>query len=221
MAHQGFARSTDAPSDDTATDDFLRLPVIEATPSAPPPVLVAPSDQDQMRHLVAAAQGGDREAFASIYDHYVDSIYRYLYYRTLSVPLAEDLTSETFIRALHNLGKFRWEGRDLGAWLVTIARNLTADHFKSSTHRREVTTDDFATMDQAGESSETRVLIQLDNQHLLDAIAQLKPEQRECICLRFWYELSLSETASVMCRSEGAVKQLQFRAIRTLARLLE
>jgi RNA polymerase sigma-70 factor (ECF subfamily) len=220
MAHQGFARSIAAPTEDVSFAMSSVLPVVDAVPLAAPP-LITHADQDQMHRWVQAAQEGDREAFARIYDHYVDNIYRYLYYRTLSVQLAEDLTSETFIRALRSLGQFRWEGRDLGAWLVTIARNLTADHFKSSAHRREVSTDDLSGMDQVGESSESRVLVQLDNQQLLKAIAQLKPEQRECICLRFWYELSLSETASVMNRTEGAIKQLQFRAVRALARLLE
>ncbi|CAA9341187.1 MAG: RNA polymerase ECF-type sigma factor, partial [uncultured Nocardioidaceae bacterium] len=59
-----------------------------------------------------------------LYDHYQPSIYRFLVYRVGSVALAEDLTSETFFRALRSLGSFRWQGKDFGAWLTTIARNL-------------------------------------------------------------------------------------------------
>ncbi len=92
--------------------------------------------------LVELARGGDTEAFGLLYDHYQPSVYRFLYYRTRSVALAEDLTSETFFRALRNMNSFRWQGRDLGAWLMTIARNLTTDHFKAGRTRLELTTED-------------------------------------------------------------------------------
>ena len=72
-----------------------------------------------------------------LYDHYHVSVYRFLYYRVGSVPLAEDLTSETFFRALRSMSSFRWQGKDFGAWLMTIARNLTTDHFKAGRTRLE------------------------------------------------------------------------------------
>src|SRR4051812_43405943 len=81
--------------------------------------------------LVELARGGDSEAFGQLYDHYQASVYRFLYYRVGSVPLAEDLTAETFFRALRSMSSFRWQGKDFGAWLMTIARNLTTDHFKA------------------------------------------------------------------------------------------
>ena len=90
--------------------------------------------------LVELAQRGDAEAFGQLYDHYVPSVYRYVYYRVGTHALAEDITSETFLRALRSLGSFRWQGRDFGAWLVTIARNLVTDHFKSGRFRLEVAT---------------------------------------------------------------------------------
>ena len=90
--------------------------------------------------LVERAQDGDGEAFGQLYDHYADTVYRYIYYRVGGKATAEDLTSETFLRALRRIGTFTYQGRDFGAWLVTIARNLVADHFKSSRFRLEVTT---------------------------------------------------------------------------------
>jgi RNA polymerase sigma factor (sigma-70 family) len=66
-----------------------------------------------------------------LYDHYNTSVYRFVYYRVGSVALAEDLTSETFFRALRSMKPFKWQGKDFGAWLMTIARNLTADHYKA------------------------------------------------------------------------------------------
>ena len=74
--------------------------------------------------LVDLARGGDKDAFGLLYDHYQGSVYRFLFYRTRSTQLAEDLTSETFFRALRSMNNFRWQGKDFGAWLMTIARNL-------------------------------------------------------------------------------------------------
>ena len=81
-------------------------------------------EQERIAALVTLAQQGDGEAFGQIYDRYVDAVYRYLYYRVGSAPLAEDLTSETFVRALRRIDSFHWQGKDIGAWFVTIARNL-------------------------------------------------------------------------------------------------
>jgi RNA polymerase sigma-70 factor, ECF subfamily len=170
--------------------------------------------------LVTLAQQGDAEAFGQVYDAYVDSIYRYLYYRVGSHALAEDLTSETFVRALRRIDSFTWQGKDIGAWFVTIARNLVTDHVKSSRFRLEVSTADMLDADRADDGIEDEVLARLQNAVLLDAVRELKPEQQECIVLRFLQGLSVAETARAMGRSEGAVKQLQLRAVRALAKLL-
>ena len=92
--------------------------------------------------LVELARKGDSDAFGMLYDHYQGSVYRFLFYRTRSSTLAEDLTSETFFRALRNMQNFRWQGKDFGAWLMTIARNLATDHFKAGRTRLEMTTED-------------------------------------------------------------------------------
>ena len=92
--------------------------------------------------LVQLAQAGDAEAFGQIYEEYVDVVYRYVYVRCGSHHLAEDLTAETFVRALRRLDSFTWTGKDIAAWFVTIARNLVVDHVKSSRYRMEVTTGD-------------------------------------------------------------------------------
>lgn len=177
-------------------------------------------ERTRMTALVTLAQQGDAEAFGQIYDAYVDSIYRYLYYRVGSHSVAEDLTSETFLRALRRIDSFTWQGKDIGAWFVTIARNLVTDHVKSSRFRLEVTTADMLDADRAVDGIEDEVLGRLESAVLLDAVRQLKPEQQECIVLRFLQGLSVAETAAVLKRSEGAVKQLQLRAVRALAKLV-
>jgi RNA polymerase sigma-70 factor, ECF subfamily len=178
------------------------------------------ADRSRLIALVELARGGDSEAFGQLYDHYQPSVYRFVYYRTRSQALAEDLTSETFLRALRNMSGFRWQGKDFGAWLMTIARNLCADHFKAGRTRLEQTTDDMAAHDDATESPENAVLAGLTNRVLLDGLRQLSDEQRDCLIMRFLQGLSIAETAEILGRSEGAVKQLQLRGVRNLAKLV-
>lgn len=180
----------------------------------------ADSDSARMLDLVERAQAGESEAFGRLYDQYADTVYRYIYYRVGGRATAEDLTSETFLRALRRIGTFTWQGRDFGAWLVTIARNLVADHFKSSRFRLEVTTGEMLDANEVERSPEDSVLESLSNAALLEAVRKLNPQQQECVTLRFLQGLSVAETARVMGKNEGAIKTLQYRAVRTLARLL-
>jgi RNA polymerase sigma-70 factor (ECF subfamily) len=170
--------------------------------------------------LVELARSGDSEAFGQLYDHYHVSVYRFVYYRVGSTTLAEDLTSETFFRALRSMGSFRWQGKDFGAWLMTIARNLTTDHFKAGRTRLEYATEDMSPHDSATEGPETSVLASIANESLLAALTELPHEQQECLIMRFLQGLSIAETAKVLGRSDGAVKQLQLRGVRNLAKLL-
>lgn len=177
------------------------------------------ADRSRLIALVELARGGDTEAFGQLYDHYAPQVHRFLYYRTRSVTLAEDLTSETFFRALRSMNNFRWQGRDFGAWLMTIARNLATDHFKAGRTRLELTTEDMGLHDDAREESpETTVMASLTNEMLLAALADLPGEQRDCLVMRFLQSMSIAETAQALGRSEGAVKQLQLRAVRNLAK---
>jgi RNA polymerase sigma-70 factor (ECF subfamily) len=170
--------------------------------------------------LVELARNGDKEAFGQLYDHYQPSVYRFLYYRVGSMTLAEDLTAETFFRALRSMHSFRWQGKDFGAWLMTIARNLTADHFKAGRTRLEQTTEDMQTLDTTSDGPEVEVLSSLTNEALLRALGELPTEQRECLIMRFLQGLSIAETAEILGRSSGAVKQLQLRGVRNLAKLI-
>ncbi len=188
------------------------------------PVTPAPPEQGtelaDVMLLVGAAQAGDSDAFGRLYDRYVDLVYRYVYYRVGGQPLAEDLTSETFLRALRRIANFTWQGKDFGAWLVTIARNLIADHFKSGRFRLEVVTADMLDSDQGLDGPEGRVVESLVHAALLKAVRQLGSEQQECVVLRFLQGLSVAETALIMGKNEGAIKALQYRAVRALAKLL-
>ncbi|MFE2753120.1 sigma-70 family RNA polymerase sigma factor [Actinosynnema sp. NPDC059335] len=171
-------------------------------------------------NLVRAAQGGDTDAFGALYDRYVDVVYRYVLFRVGDRTLAEDVTSETFLRALRSIGSISYQGRDVGAWFVTIARNIVFDHVKSSRYRLEVTTAELADNREVTDGPEQEVLTDATNAELLRCVAQLGDDQRECITLRFIQGLSVAETAARMGRNEGAIKALQHRAVRRLAQLL-
>jgi RNA polymerase sigma-70 factor (ECF subfamily) len=179
-----------------------------------------PDEGERLAALVERARDGDPDAFGSLYDHYHPSVYRYVYYRVGSVSTAEELTSDTFLRALRAIGSFSWQGKDFGAWLTTIARNLTLDHFKSARVRWEASTDDLAEHDAATEGPESQFLEAVTNRMLLEALGRLPHDQQECLVMRFLQGLSITETARVLGRTDGAVKQLQLRAVRRLAREL-
>ena len=178
------------------------------------------ADRSRLIALVELARKGDADAFGLLYDHYQSSVYRFLFYRTRSSQLAEDLTSETFFRALRSMSNFRWQGKDFGAWLMTIARNLATDHFKSGRARLELTTEDMGVHDDATEGPEAAVLAGLTNEILLTALKSLPDEQRDCLIMRFLQGMSIAETAAVLGRSDGAIKQLQLRGVRNLAKLM-
>lgn len=187
--------------------------------------LAASSEEDEAERtrliaLVELARQGDADAFGLLYDHYQPSVYRFLFYRTRSSTLAEDLTSETFFRALRSMNNFRWQGKDFGAWLMTIARNLATDHFKAGRTRLELTTEDMGLHDDATDGPESMVLAGLTNEILLRALTELPTEQRDCLVMRFLQGMSIAETAAVLGRSDGAVKQLQLRGVRNLAKLM-
>lgn len=170
--------------------------------------------------LVAAAQQGDQNAFGQLYDRYVDVVFRFILFRVSDRPLAEDLTSETFLRALRRISSVSYQGRDVGAWFVTIARNLVLDHVKSSRYRLEMTTADILDSSADDRGPEHEVVEEATAAELMRCVAQLGRDQQECIMLRFMQGMSVSETAAVMGRNEGAVKALQHRAVRRLAQLL-
>lgn len=170
--------------------------------------------------LVRAAQAGDMEAFSELYERYYDVVFRYVLFRMNDRTLAEDITQEAFVRALRRIGSVTYQGRDIAAWFVTIARNLIFDHVKSSRYRLESTTADIVDLSPTTHGPEQQVLDGATNDELIRCVRKLNPDQQECITLRFLQGLSVAETANIMDRNEGAVKALQHRAVRRLAQLL-
>lgn len=173
--------------------------------------------------LIARIQAGERDLFAEVFRRYQDVVFRYVYFRLGNRQWAQDLSQDTFLRAIKRIDSFEWQGIDLGAWLVTIARNLVADHFKSGRFRIEVlaeeprTTRDFSEVGCAEEET-VRYLTDVG---LLTQLKALSKDQQEVLILRFLRQLSVKETAQAMGKNEGAIKALQYRAVQSLARALE
>jgi RNA polymerase sigma-70 factor (ECF subfamily) len=195
------------------------VPAVEEPEDAPAELVPDPQGLDVWA-LVHRAQQSDAEAFGELYDHYVTMVHRYVYHRVGDRATAEDVTSETFVRALRRIDSLSFQGRDVGAWLVTIARNIILDHVKSSRYRLEVATADMRDADRVTDGPEDAVVAHLTNRELLACVQQLGSEQQECIVLRFIHGLSVSETAEIMGKKDGAIKALQHRAVRRLAGLL-
>lgn len=169
--------------------------------------------------VVRRAQAGDREAVAAIYLRYRPDVYT-LVRRSVPDPArADDIVSDTFVRALRALPRVEDQGRDIRAWLLTIARNQVLDHFKSASVRREITAGDLPERPAVGSEPEAEVLRRARQGAVRALVAMLNPEQRTCVELRFLRDLGVGETARAMNRAEGAVRALQYRALRKLAEL--
>jgi len=179
------------------------------------------NDADDEDELIKLAQAGDGAAFGRLYDRYLPSIYRYTYSKTSSRSAAEDLTSETFLRAFRAIARRPRAHLDFAAWLVTIARNVVIDHHRSGWSRLAIVTDEVDPQIDDAIGPEQAALASVSEASLRGALTHLPDDQRECLLLRFFAGLSISETAAAMDRTDGAVKQLQFRATNRLRRLLQ
>ena len=162
---------------------------------------------DDDRLLIEAAQA-DPARFVELYDRYVDRVYTYISRRAGSRTVAEDITSVVFEQALTHLSKFEWRGVPFTAWLFRIAANALADHWK-----REGRT----SPDPPPDVPDEREYQDLERRVSLFQLVDRLPEvQRQVIHMRFVEERSIRDVAAALDRSEGAVKQLQLRALENL-----
>ena len=169
---------------------------------------------------MSRAQNGDKDAFTLIYQEYVRPIYRYAYVRVGGhAEQAEDLTQEVFLKALNSIGRYHYDGKPFGSWLFRIAHNLVIDYYRQVkkgkciplTETMTVISDEdiAATAEQSMGMSEVK-----------QAIEKLPVQQREVMSLRFGAELSVTETAMAMGKTEGTVKKLQHVALARLRKLM-
>jgi len=178
------------------------------------------SETARVRGLVERAQGGDRAALEELYLIHFDRIYSYLHVSVGNRHDAEDLTTQTFLKMLESINKFRWQSAPFSAWLFRIAHNLAMDHFRAN--RRWQPEEDVPepAADEAT-SAEEGALESIGRRSMLELIDELSAEQQQVLTLKFVFNFSNAEAATILGKTEGAIKSLQHRALAALQKQLE
>ncbi len=164
-----------------------------------------------VRTLVERAQTGDREALEELYLIHFDRIYGYLHVTVGNRHDAEDLTTQTFLKMLESIRRFRFRSAPFSAWLFRIAHNLAMDHFRAS--RRVQLEEDVPEPADRELSAEVAAFQSIGRASMLDMIEELSPEQKEVLTLKFVFDFSNADVATILGKTEGAVKSLQHRAL--------
>jgi RNA polymerase sigma-70 factor (ECF subfamily) len=171
------------------------------------------------RRLVLRAKSGDPNAFATLYDGYVERIYRFIYFRVADEQTAEDLTSQVFAKAWENLGRYKPGGAPFIAWLYTIARNAVIDHYR--TQKETVALDEIVSLSADVPAPDEEVELQFETESLRSAMRNLTEEQQQVLVLKFIAGMTTDEVADQLGKRAGAVRALQMRALQALARIME
>lgn len=168
--------------------------------------------------LLRQAKLGDREAFGKLYALYLDSIFRFVYFKVnRQKELAEDLTADVFVKAWGKIDQFAIKkDSSFKAWLYMIARNTVIDHIRA--YKYHVTLEEYVPDDKANHEEE--VLKKLQLEEIYGAVKELTEDQQEVILLKFVNDLSNREIASVLGKHEDAIRALQSRGLKELKRKL-
>ncbi len=168
-----------------------------------------------LRRLVELGQQGDRAALEELYLLHFDRIYSYLHMSLGNRHDAEDLTTQTFLKMLESIGRFKWQSAPFSAWLFRIAHNLAMDHFRAN--RRWQLEEEVPEPAPPEESSaEAEAMRAIGRQSMLELIEDLSSEQQQVLALKFVFNFSNGEAATILGTTEGAIKSLQHRALVSL-----
>src|SRR6267142_4194836 len=178
------------------------------------------SETKRVRALVDRAQKGERAALEELYLIHFDRIYSYLHVSVGNRHDAEDLTTQTFLKMLESIGKFRWQSAPFSAWLFRIAHNLAMDHFRAN--KRGQPEEEVPEPDPGeGSAAEQEALESIGRQSMLQLIEKLSLEQQQVLTLKFVFNFSNADAATILEKTDGAIKSLQHRALASLQRQLE
>ena len=175
----------------------------------------AKGSTDEVRRLVDRAQQGERAALEELYLLHFDRIYSYLHMSVGNRHDAEDLTTQTFMKMLESIKRFRWQSAPFSAWLFRIAHNLAMDHFRAS-RRWQPEEDVPEPVGESEPSAEAAAFQSIGRQSMLELIEDLSQEQKQVLTLKFVFNLPNAEVATILGKTEGAVKSLQHRALVSL-----
>ena len=180
------------------------------------PALKRRGEESPERRLIEAAQR-DPAHFARLYEDNFERVYAFVVRRVRDRDQAQDLTADVFHRALENLPRFEWRGAPFAAWLFRIAANAIVDRGKRAAQldaikAREAREADLLDVPDLAEVE--------DRARLFKLVKKLPQDQRRVIAMRFVQESSIAEIAADLGRSEGAIKQLQFRGLQSLRKMV-
>ncbi len=170
---------------------------------------------EKVRKLVERAQAGERDALEELYLIHFDRIYSYLHMTVGNRHDAEDLTTQTFLKMLESIGRFRWQSAPFSAWLFRIAHNLSMDHFRAN-RRWQPEEEVPEPPDSEERSAEDEALQSIGRQSMMAMIDTLSPEQQQVLTLKFVFNFPNGDVATILEKTEGAIKSLQHRALVSL-----
>ncbi len=170
------------------------------------------------RQLVQSAKSGDSEAFAQLYDAYLDRVYRYVYFHVSDDQTAEDITAQVFLKAWENLERYQFGNSPFLAWLYTIARNQVIDHYR--TRKQSFPIEKIVALPSKDEAVDEQVQVRFDLQAMRDALQFLTEEQQQVLILKFIVGMETREISRQMGKAEGAIRALQMRALQTLSKYM-
>src|SRR2546430_16139176 len=164
----------------------------------------------RVRGLVERAQAGDRAALEELYLIHFDRIYSYLHVTVGSRHDAEDLTTQTFLKMLESIGRFRWQSAPFSAWLFRIAHNLAMDHFRAQ-RRWQPEEEVPEPIGSEEPSAELEAMQSIGGQSMLEVVEELSPPQHHGLTLKFVFNFPNADVAKILDKTEGAIKSLQHR----------
>ena len=194
------------------------LQTSEVAPARSSAAAAGPS-QAEIQALVAQAQAGDQDAFATLYNTYSKKIHSYLrYHLNNRGEVAEDLAADVFLKAMEKINSYQFNGVPFSAWLYRIAHNHLIDYLRAQPKKQGVSLDECVGIDDP--SAEKSLDHTLTQQQLSGAFDGLTEDQRQVIVYRFLQDRSIADTARLMAKNEDAIKQLQVRALRNMRKVL-
>ena len=184
-------------------------------------------DLEQEKELVERAKN-NTAAFGELYDRYYSQIFGYVFRRTASIEIAQDVTSEVFFKALKNLGQFRWRGTPFPSWLYRIATHEIANYFRKNKHGQFCLKEVSNSISLSNPSAETELIeaeAELKRHEefltLHQNISKLPVKYQEVIALRFFENKQVKEIGEILGKRKGTIKSLLHRGLEKLRKLME
>jgi RNA polymerase sigma-70 factor (ECF subfamily) len=177
-------------------------------------------DEQEVQRLVSACQNGDSDAYGKIYDFYIDTVYRYVYYRVSSEDV-EDIVEDIFVRIWENIDKYVPGEHPFSSWLFRIAHNLVVDHYRKTRKHISLRENLPKHIIQSNDDPVDWASAKLTQSYIREALVELKESYQQVIVLKFLSGFSNKEIAEILGQKEGNVRILQYRALKALREILE